>query len=339
MARLHPFRSFLAILGVAFAAAVAACLLPENPYERWQLLEGTIQQNARWIYERIHFDPRPIDVVFVGPSRTARGVDPLRLEASLRRDGYPVNVVNFALPEGGRNINDVIVEELFKTKRPKLLVIGVIEKPSRFGHPAFKYVAPPGMMVESAHVGNFNYLSDLIYLPYRQMVLFAAKVAPWASPMSPTFDAAHYDPDRGVSDVFRMKDGTFRSTSQAASMAELEDGAREFKQGTHPSILPRSLADVEFGDERENIRRIAAAARAHGVKVAFLAQPFWSGPTTVQEEPLYRTFGPVWNSGFLASRAEYYADSGHLTRQGADLLTDWLTPYVEATLSHPEAEQ
>jgi hypothetical protein len=339
MARLHPLRSFLAILGTAFAAAVAACLLPENPYQRWQLLDGTIHKNARWIYERIHFDPRPLDVVFVGPSRTARGVDPIRMQAALRREGRPVNVVNFALPEGGRNVNYVIVDELLKTKRPKLLVIGVIEKPSRFGHPAFKYIAPPSMVANPGQLGNVNYLSNLVYLPYRQMVLFAADVAPWASHLAPAFDRARYVPDVGVSDVFRRKDGTLRSTSVAASKDELEEGAREFRDGTTPPILPRSLADVEFGDERAYIRRIAEDAHRHGVKVAFLSQPYWSGPETVQEEPFYRSFGPVWNSGFLASHAELYADSGHLTRQGADVLTDWLTPYVAAALPHPEAAQ
>src|SRR5262249_34664456 len=151
-------------------------------------------------------DPRPVDVVFVGPSRTARGVDPIRLQAALRREGYPVNVANFSLPEGGRNLNYVIVHELLKTKRPKLLVIGVIEKPSRFGHPAFKYIAPREMVIDPGQPGNVKYFSDLAYLPYRQMVLFAAKVAPWASNLSPAFDPARYEPDRGVSDHFRMQD-------------------------------------------------------------------------------------------------------------------------------------
>lgn len=339
MARLHPLRSFLVILGVALAAAVVACLLPENPYQRWQLLDGTIHKNARWVYERIHFDPRPVDVVFVGPSRIARGVDPIRLEASLRAQGRPANVVNFALPEGGRNLNYVIVEELLKTKQPKLIVIGVIEKPARFGHPAFKYVAPRSLVVDPGHFGNAKYFSDLAYLPFRQMMLFAADVAPWASDLSPTFDPAQYTPDRGVSDVFRTKDGRLESTSRQASMAELEEGAREFREGVTPPILPPAMADVEFGDERASIRRIVAAARRHGVKVAFLSQPYWSGPTTIQEEPFYRSFGPVWNAGFLASHAELYADSGHMTRQGADVLTDWLTPYIAAELPPSETRK
>jgi hypothetical protein len=339
MARLHPLRSVFVILGIALATAAGACLLPDDPYQRWQLLDGTIHKQARWIYERIHFDSRPVDVVFVGPSRIARGIDPLRMEAELRREGHPVSVVNFALPEGGRNLNDVIVEELLKTKRPKLIVIGVIEKPARLGHPAFKYVAPTGMVVDPVHIGNVRYLADLAYLPFRQMTLFAAKVAPWASDLSTTFDPDQYTPDRGVSDVFRTKDGRLESTSRQASLEELEQGAREFREGVTPPILPPSLADVEFGDERANIRRIAAAARRHGVKVAFLSQPYWSGPTTIQEEGFYRSMGPVWNAGFLSAHAELYADSGHMTRHGADILTDWITPFIAAELLPFEARK
>src|ERR1700750_2377233 len=66
MGRLHPLRSFVAVLAIAVAVASAVCSLPENAYQRWQLLDGTIHGRSRWIYERIHFDPRPIDVAIVG---------------------------------------------------------------------------------------------------------------------------------------------------------------------------------------------------------------------------------------------------------------------------------
>ena len=142
MRPLHAFRKTLAILGVALATAVGLSLLPENDYQRWKLLDGTIHARARWMYERVHFDPQQLDVVFVGPSRIGAGVDAPRLGAALAARGLPGNVVNFSLPETGRNVNYVIVDELLKTKQPKLIVIGVTEKPSRYGHSTFKFLAP-----------------------------------------------------------------------------------------------------------------------------------------------------------------------------------------------------
>ena len=174
------------------STAVVAALLPDDPYQRWQLLDGTIQKNVRWIYERTNFDPTPIDVVILGPSRSAADMDSLELEADLARMGIPAHVVNFSLPEAGRDVNYAIARELFKTKNPKVLVLGVIEKPSRFGHPAFKYIAPSWLVADPGYFINLNYLSNLIYLPYRQMELFLADLWPSLMGLTKTFNPETY---------------------------------------------------------------------------------------------------------------------------------------------------
>jgi hypothetical protein len=192
MRMLHADRAAWMLLLITFGLAVGAALLPDEPYQRWSLLDGTIQANARWIYERAHFDPTPIDVVFVGPSRMEMGVDAPLLSEELARRGLPSHVINASLPEEGRNIEDVIVREILRDKHPKLVVLGVMEKPSRFGHPAFKYVAPASMVVDPGYVTDFNYLSDLVYLPYRQLRLFVARIAPGLSGFPERFDPASY---------------------------------------------------------------------------------------------------------------------------------------------------
>ena len=333
MMRVHAGRKALAVLAVAFACAVLASLLPANDYQRWQMLDGTIHKNARWIYERSHFDPAPIDVAFVGPSRVGAAVSAPRLSRELAALGLPSNVVNFSLPEQGRNINAVIVEQMLADKRPRLLVIGVIEKPGRFGHSAYKYIAPASDMANPRYPLNLNYLSDLIYLPYRQLVLLAAEVLPQAMGMPKAFDPADY---RGSvvetgGDVL-LPDGSIKNGTQPASMEELERGVNKLRQGAGGPLLPPALADWEFGDERGNIRRIVAMARAKGVPVAFLALPYFTGPPTLQEQRLYESYGPVWNAAFLAPHAEWYCDYGHLTADAAQLFTDWLAPRVAAEL-------
>jgi len=333
MKPLRAFRKTMTILGIALGVAVGLCLLPENPYQRWKLLDGTIHSRSRWIYERVHFDPEPIDVVFVGPSRIGADVNAPRLGAALAARGLPSNVVNFALPETGRNINDVIVRELLKTKRPKLIVIGVIEKPSRLGHSAFKYIAPRGMVAWPGYLGDLNYFSDLIYLPFRQLKLFEAWLAPGVFGPSDAFDPGAY---RGHSvnttgDVV-LPDGTIKNGTYPASHEELMRGVRKLERGMHPPVLPRRFADLEFGDERHYIRNIVEQARAHGVKVAFLALPYYTGPTTVQEAPFYRAYGPLWNAGFVHDHAELYEDYGHLTADGAKIVTDWLVGPVSQML-------
>jgi len=323
-----------AILGSALVFGVAALLLPENPYQRWQLLSDTIHARAGWIYERVHFDPTPIDVAFIGPSRVGQGISAPRLEAELAAKGRPVQVVNFSLPEDGRDINYSIAKELFSTKSPKLLVIGVVEKPSRFGHPAFKYIADRSDLVWPGYVMDFNYFSNLIYLPYRQMRLFAADLWPASQDLSKAFNPRRFAGDSvDTTGSIVLPDGSIKEGERPASAAELDRGVRKLQHGMHPPILPDQFRDLEFGAERSNIRRIAALARAHGTQVAFVFIPYFTGPSTVQEQAFYGQYGPVWNAGFLSSHAEWFADYGHLTRTGAYQLTDWLSGPIAKILA------
>jgi len=333
---LHPLRGVGVILGLALAMAALTCVLPDNAYQRWRLLDGTIHGDARWIYERVHFDPTPIDVAIVGPSRLERGVNAPRLAADLRARGLPDQVVNFSLPEAGRNINYEVVEEMLKTKRPRLLVIGVTEKPSRFGHSAFKFLAPAGDVVAPGYWSDANYFSDLVYLPYRQLRLFAADVAPGLGGPGKAFDPADYaGPSIDTTGDIHLPDGTVKDGHDPASHQELMRGVRKLERGLHPPLLPARYADIEFGDERSYVRRIADLARRNGVKVAFLFLPYYTGPDTIQERAFYERFGPIWDAGFLAPHAEWYMDYGHLTKTGAEHLTDWLAAPVAASLASP----
>jgi hypothetical protein len=334
MTPLHAFRKTLVVLGTVLALAVLASFLPDDPYQRWQLLGGTIHANARWIYERCHFDPTPIDVVVLGPSRAGAGVNAPQLSKELAAKGLPANVVNFSLPENGRDINFEVAEQLFATKKPKLIIIGVIEKPSRYGHSAYKYLAESNSLRNPGYFGNLNFLSNAIYLPYRQIRLFIADILPEVSGLEKKFQPLTYSGsivDTTGSVV--LPDGTVKEGEAAASMQELARGAHKLEAGTHPPLLPAEYGDLEFGDERVYIRKIAALAQAHGAKVAFLFLPYYSGPDVIQEEAFYKSLGPVWNAGFLASHAEWFADYGHLTRTGASVLTDWLVPPIQELLN------
>jgi hypothetical protein len=324
---LRARRKTFQILAIAFLAAAVAAMLPDDPYQRWQLLDGTIHKNARWIYERSNFDSTPIDVAFLGPSRMQAAVIAPQLEAALGAKGIPAHVVNFSLPENGRDLHYLIARELFRTKSPKVLVIGVIEKPSRFGHPAFKYLAPSWLVADPGYFINIDYLSDIIYLPYRQMNLFLADLSPSLMGLKKTFNPATY---RGSSIDMRP---AALNHDNPMPRDELISDVNKLEKGIHPPILPVFLRDVEFGDERHYIREIAELAREKGTRIVFLSLPYYTGPDDIQEEPFYRQFGDFINASFLTSHAEWYADHAHLTPHGARILTDWLVPYISQELS------
>lgn len=325
-------RAVFAILAMAFGLAALTLFIPTDPYLRWQLLGGTIHERSRWIYERIHYDPTPVDVVVIGSSRMGAGIIAPRLA-----EETGLNVVNFSLPEAGRNINYAIIDELLKTKNPRLIVIGVNEKPSRTGHSTWRYLAPTEIVLDPGYAGNIMYVPDVGFQPWRQLKLLAAGLSPETFGMRRSFDPADYaGPALDITASIKLPDGTMKETEIPAAQAELERGVRKLEAGTRPPVLPARYADIEFGDERTYIRRIAALAQARGIKVAFLAIPYYTGPDTVQEADFYRQYGPLWNAGFLSSHAELYSDYAHLTRTGAAVLTDWLEPKVVAMLAKPQ---
>ncbi len=326
----------LGVIGFALFAAAAAAALPDNPYQRFGTLANTIQARIQWIYERIHYDPAPIDVAVLGSSRWGAGVDSARLQADLRAGGAPVTTVNFALPENGRDLHWVILQELLAAKHPRLVIIGVIEKPSRYGHPAYKYVAPASDVVDPGYVGNLTYAANLAYLPYRQLRLFAARFAPDYFGLRPRPDPAHYaGSNNDNAFAFHTDDGKTIDRDHPIDPAILAAQVRRYEAGVHPPALGRALADVEFGDERIYVARMARAAKASGAKVIFLFLPYYTGPHAIQERAFYEQFGPILDASFLSSRSELYGDVAHLNRHGAAVLTDWLAPRVAATIASP----
>ena len=77
----------LATLGVG-ARSDRRCGLP-SAGERLPALEarGFDYARLRWMYERIHYDPRPIDVVILGSSRAQVGLSAAAIEQQLAEHG------------------------------------------------------------------------------------------------------------------------------------------------------------------------------------------------------------------------------------------------------------
>ena len=89
--------TLLAALGVAFGALRRGPLSAREHLPALATPGRSITIGLRWIYERIHFDPRPIDVVILGPSRSQLGFNPAAIEQQSGAHGKQVNVVNFAI--------------------------------------------------------------------------------------------------------------------------------------------------------------------------------------------------------------------------------------------------
>jgi hypothetical protein len=327
MLGLRPLGTICASLGLAFALAAAACLLPENPYQRWQLVDGTSYEQLRRAYERIHFDSRPIDIAIVGPSKTMLGLSAQRIEQQLSLQGSPASVENFSVPAVGRNAQWAVLDELFKSKSPKLIVLGVENAPYFYGHPAFKFVAAADAIAFPPAPLLHDYFYNLAYLPSRKLKLFAASFFPNLFGLRDKFDPEIY--------ARTQSDFTFGSWSIDGKMVNME---REVPVETLLSQVkdpPRIKLSERFiswccndGDDHVYIREISRIAKMHGTELLFVFIPTFNGSREISDGKNLEQYGQVFSLGDLSDQANYFENAAHLNHAGATVASDRLANVI-----------
>lgn len=313
--------ALLVIVTSGLLAAIIVSCLPEDPYRRFQQLDNTEYRNLRWIYERTHFDARPIDVAILGSSRIASGVDARLLEASLRSAGRQLLVENLGIPYNGRNLDLEIAQQLLSNKQPQIMIVGITERPSRHTHVAFKYVASSSNLFTSYRLGNIDYLSDLIYLPYRHIMNFLSSIVPKDAGSTPELPTREKEAETAF---VQEHDGHWLVRYPQRSLAELRVGARRSLEQGFGSALPRTTWGSDWSLERRNIVAIADLARMRKVKIVFLFIPQFMSEGIASDRSFYQKQGLFLDAGFFATHPEYYSSWGHLNAQGAAVMNTWL---------------
>jgi hypothetical protein len=322
------------IVGLALVMAAAACLLPDDPYQRWQSLHGTVYDQTRWIYERCHFDPTPIDVAILDTSRTRQGVSAPRLERDLAQAGDPLHVVNFSVVSAGRGADYAILRELLRDKHPRLVIFGIAEGANRDVQPAYRHIASASTIATALAWRTNGWLSDLAWLPYRQLILFADRLAPGVAGLPVRFDAARYAGSSVETTGAMPIEGTRQELMRTpAAQADLAAQSQEYTQRQR-RVGGRfaALAKLRTLDNRAYAKLLVDTARAHGAQVAFLYMPYYEGPATPKDGRVYAGLGPIWSASFIIDQARVWSSAVHVTADGARQVTDWLAPHVAAAV-------
>jgi hypothetical protein len=323
MSRLSLFLRTAFILVAALALAAGATFLPDNPYQRFQLLDDTIYSRARWSYERLHFDPRPVDVAIVGDSKALIGLRAETIEQRLAADGKPANVVNMALEGDGRDQQWAFVQELLRTKRPKVIVLAINAQPYPWGHDSFRYIAPASEIRREAFLGLHDGRKDLMFLPFRQMKLFAAMLAPGPFGLTDRFDQARYAATpRDYLLRHQNSAGEWIDFHDVLSAEALREQARKNAEAPRRSRLPAAVRGITDADDRVYTTLIARAAAAHGAKLLFVYQPNFEKPEPIANRPFYASLGVIQDDTDLAGQAALFHDWAHVNTSGMQIVSD-----------------
>jgi len=341
-------RRFLWTVALTVVALVGVTLaLPFDQRIAWQAAAGTQMFHARWIYERLHDDPAPIDVAVLGSSRMEAGISPVVLGRRLSaRIGRPVHVANLAIVMPGRDFAWVTARDLIAT-HPEVRVIVLSDDGFTVNsHPMFREVAGVREVWAAPLLVNTKYLPNLLYLPWRNVLNAAEQLAPGSFGVTPGFDRAAYpggDLDRTTG--YRLADGTLVNGDRTLPPARLRALSAQGIATQRASIAQMRLFphDMALAIDHAYVTRIAALARAHGVRLIFVSMPYFGADQPTSEAAAYRAYGPEWSLAGLARAPELFQNGAHLNRAGAvrasTLLGDMIAPTVAAALrpaeSHP----
>ena len=319
-------RLILAAVLAGLAAWAAMLLAPSSAYVRWQNLRTEAYARLGWIYERVHFDPTPVDVAFVGTSHTMNGIDAQRVaelmaaEGLRTADGRCVTTTNLAVPEYGRNMHWLIARELLRSRPVKVLVLEVLENETRKAHPAFAQVAEAPDILGAPALLNLNYVHDMVRLPFRQATLAVESLSPRQFGLKDRFDLKTYDGSTVDNTRYVNVDGKRITPLRDHVMpeAELRRAAQQLAETKQLHMLPSTMDALEYKVPRHYVTALLDLARAKGVKVVFLYLPGFGKPPAPVDDRLYRGRGPMIEVNDILKRPAIWFDVHHLNAQGAE---------------------
>lgn len=310
---------------VAFAATLALMVaIPHREVVRWQAVRTEAYARLGWAYSRIHDDATPIDIALIGTSHTMNGIDGLAVAramaaAGLREPGGRcLTVTNFAIPNYGRNLHYLLARELLDHRRPRAIVLEVVENETRKAHPLFSHVATTRDLVTAPVAGNTGYLADLIRLPYRQVALGVESLAPDSFGLHPRFNPGRYDGSTVDNTRVVTVDGKALTPplDRALDPGQLDRAAAGLRAAKRLHYLPPSLAGIEYAMPRRYVAALLDLAQQRGVPVYLLYLPGYGQPPAPYDLSLYRGLPMLTVAPALAPRAHWH-DVHHLNADGA----------------------
>jgi len=331
---------FFVVLALTVTACISVCLaLPHDPYVRYQRFDQTIFSKLTWIYERIHATDEPIDIVFLGSSRTGRGANSELVEAYLNDSGVGLHAVNFSLPAAGLDVRSTILHEILSRKKIKLVVYGVVETLPRGGHQAYGDLAPVNEILRAPFFVNQNLPGNYARLPYRQMELAAMSLSPSTFGYAGAESLGEVRPPKHNLPVGTLDGGDAIQIEGVPGDTQTELLLREAKRRKReltPPILPDSMGFIEFGVSQHYVRELSELSTTHGFKLAFVFFPFYGGLQEPTDLAYLEQFGPVWRANFLMHDPENYRDAAHCSESGAILASKWLAAQIQLFMDNDQ---
>jgi len=294
-------------------------ILPHDPYLRYQSLTVGSYSKAKWIYERVTYDKKPIDIAFIGTSHTLNAVDSVLVENSINtKKNQFKHVVNFAIPHFGRDMHKLITKLLIEKKSPEVILIEIRETEERDQHPATHYLADGSDLLNAPLMVNLRYIGNLIRLPLRESSLFLKTSFPEFFGVDANFKANDYE-GAHLNFTTKFPDGTVRDNEHKKSdldkLSEHWNQKNSFKLNRDNEFKNF----IYFNANWLNLKSLIELAKSNGIKVYFTYLPNYGAAPIPIDALIYEKIAPILylKNDSVLKNPRHWSDLGHLNGTGA----------------------
>ncbi|HEX2900908.1 MAG TPA: hypothetical protein VHS96_14400, partial [Bacteroidia bacterium] len=320
---MRKFLRNILLFGLPFGVLLG-WLLASSPGRAYSY--NMIQKDCRtggWMFRRLHESPAPVDVAFVGTSKTMCDINDSLLQHRLRTEhGREMQVANFGVCRLGENLHWLLARDLFAQKHPRYLVVEVSTEMATNSHFHFPYLAASKDVLGAPLWANSDYLSDLTQLCWNRLV----------------YQREHLlGIDRKFEDYLNDSLHSFMVVANdivadSAEMARVKTRRQKNLSQALPSGPARWVYDAAVRPAKHYFRSMADLCRQNGAGIIFLYLPEYGTPTrSPQELAFFQEMGPVWiPPDSIFGNPSLHMDHSHLNMHGARKLSDWLTANLAA---------
>lgn len=289
---------------------VILAIIPVNKRLVYQGLKEDCANHGIWIHDRMHINVTPIDLAFLGSSKTMNAVNDKLLSDSISN----IQIANLGYCRLGRNFSFALFKELLTVKKPQHLVIEVREKEDRYSHPIFPHLAESEDVMFPNLLFNRDVLDDMwTHFAYKIEILQDEIYQ--REPIFPIdsndfgFESFNGDFDFEYYDKIKQK----------KPKPTLSDFENDF-YNTFP---------------RKYFKKINDLCVEKNIRLSFLYLPSYTSTSVLPTEyETYSQYGTVLlpPSSIFTNHSNWF-DNKHLNKKGANELSLWLLEQLQTEYS------
>jgi hypothetical protein len=269
------------------------------------------------MYNRIFVHDEKIDIAFSGASQTSCAIMDEMIELQLKNSGSTLKVANLGYCRRGRDLQYVMLKDLFKHKKPKLLMIEVAEDEPKKSHPVFPYLA------ESKDLwGSFVFFNQRYFTNIRKGIVLRFEQLKF-----------HVFQKENI-EVEKSERFGYIPSDQIVKQEDIRKNEENWKKRLS-TTKPEILRNAEINYSKHYLEEIVKLAAENNCKVALIYLPESGSKLKVpQLADYYQNLGPlILLPDSILQEQNYWKDATHFNDSGALKVSEFITAQLVALMN------